>query len=53
MIFLYHIQVKTHYDAIIPAAIQVIFPIIFPIMTHGTITSIFPSIFPVMTHYVS
>ena len=26
-----------------------IFPIIFPIMTHGTI--IFPIIFPIMTHY--
>ena len=29
----------------------IIFPIIFPIMTHGTI--IFPIIFPIMTHYFS
>ena len=29
----------------------IIFPIIFPIMTHGTI--IFPIIFPIMTDYVS
>ena len=29
----------------------IIFPIIFPIMTHGTI--IFPIIFPIMTHYLS
>ena len=29
----------------------IIFPIFFPIMTHGTI--IFPIIFPIMTHYLS